>query len=277
MKKTRFVSALTFVYLGIAIPAGAQSIQSGSASAFDVDVDVSALGLITLAAGPLATASVSSSTPASDTGSGAQLNANLLLGNLTAGNGADGALNASASTTVDGVSSTATSQGQSVINGLSLEIVPGVLLTPDLLSITSTTIGSSSTSNGAGGILTSFGASTIEDLAITVAGVAISIPANPAPNTALVINVPGVSGISIILNEQIVSGNGTTLTGITTNALRVSLDAVSFGTVSAINGDIIIGQSSSGLQAIPEPAAALLGGLGMLLLIRRRRCQANEG
>lgn len=259
-----------------AAPAGA-AVLTGTASGTGLEVDVVALGLLGLQVGPAATAQVSSPTADSQSGSVLSVNESVLLASVAAENGAVNALNASASSDVTGLANTGLSTGSSSVNNLAVTVVPEVLfVTPSLLSITSSTIGSTSTSSGEYGALVSTGTSVLEGLAISVAGISVTIPLNPEPNTVLVLAGLGidsgiVAGLSIILNEQTVTGNGIGGTQITTNALHITLDALQLGLVSGVDGDIIVGSSSSSLTAIPEPSVFALVGAASLALVRRRR------
>lgn len=76
------------------------------------------------------------------------------------------------------------------------------------------------------------------------------------------------------MNEQILTGNGSTATGLTTNAIHIQLNALNLGgLLGLVNSDIIISQSDSSLiAAVPEPGTlGLFAGLPLLALLRRRR------
>jgi hypothetical protein len=245
----------------------------GTSSGMGLEVDVSALSTASLTVGPLGTSSGSAPAPYSTSNSVLTVNVSAVLGNVAATDDGDGAINTFASSNVDGLAGSRTASGTSTINGLTINLVEGVLLDPDLLNITSTTLGSTSTSTGDYGALGSLGTSVFEDLNITVGGTAVyvNVDSSPAPNTTL-IDAGGIVGLTIVLNEQLATGNGIGATGLTTNALHVYLNGVTFNGVSAITGDIVVGQSTSTLSAVPEPATASLGLLvGALALGRRRR------
>jgi hypothetical protein len=199
------------------------------------------------------------------------VNVSTVLGNVAATDDGDGAINSSASSNVDGLAGFRTASGTSTINGLNVLLVEG-LLPGNLLDINATTLGSTSTSSGDFGVLGSVGSSVFQDLNITVGGTAVyvDLDSSPAPNTTL-LNAGGIIGLTIVLNEQIMTGDGINGTGMTTNALHVYFDAVDFGAASAITGNLVVGQSVSGLGAIPEPGIAMMAVLsGMLLMARRR-------
>lgn len=108
----------------------------------------------------------------------------------------------------------------------------------------------------------------------------INLESNPAPNTVIDLVSAGVTdmallaSLTITLNEQIATGDGSTMTGLTTNAIHIELTALDLeGTTGVVESDIIIGQSKSSLTAaIPEPGTlGLFAGLPLLALLRRRR------
>ena len=92
----------------------------------------------------------------------------------------------------------------------------------------------SSASNGASAS-SSHAGSTIVDLVVN--GVSMGV-AEPAPNT--VIDVPGVG--SVILNEQMPSGDGIQSSGLTVNMIHVVLKDALTG---ASTGDIVVGSAAS--------------------------------
>lgn len=152
-----------------------------------------------------------------------------------------------------------------------------------LFNLNATTISSTSQASSNGG-LSATGSTTIEGL--TFGGTALSSIVlngsafvNPAPNTVLI----NVGGLSIVLNEQIQSGDGVSGIGITTNAIHASLSGFPLGTNLA-NGDLILGHSQAfatvgTVGAVPEPAtwAMMLVGFGAAgFSLRRRRAQASS-
>ncbi|NJC05388.1 hypothetical protein GGQ97_001181 [Sphingomonas kaistensis] len=184
-----------------------------------------------------------------------------------------GLLSSNSTGTATGASATAT------VNDLAAGIGLTVINDPrlaGLFSIGATTIQSQSTASSLGG-LSATGSTTIEGLVIggsVLSGLNInaSLFSNPDPNTVLF----DLGGLFIILNEQIMEGDGLTSLGITTNAIRVGFNNFALGTGVA-NGNLIIGQSrasvTAAVAAVPEPAtwAMMLLGFGVIGATFRRR------
>jgi hypothetical protein len=59
---------------------------------------------------------------------------------------------------------------------------------------------------------------------------------NPAPNTAFVLQPVGWSYVSVIVNEQVVSGNGTSDTERTVNAIHARV----YGARGLLRGEVIV-------------------------------------
>jgi len=165
-----------------------------------------------------------------------------------------------ASTDVDGAPGIRTASGDATILDLQLDLT---LVLTDIISISAAEITSAADVTGDFGALNATGSSTFSLVEITIDDVTFALDPNYAPNT----EIYNQGGIVIIGNQQIVTGNGTSLRGITVNALNIS-----FG-VLGIGGSIIIGQSQAALSAIPEPGTGLLLGIGLVAIARfgRRR------
>lgn len=207
---------------------------------------------------------------------------------------ADGVLSATALSDVDGTPGTRFASGFGQVNGLDLDLVDAgvtVLGNPtislDLLNADATTINSTSIITGDYGALHASGISVIQDLVLNVNGLDLdlvallgangNIDANgflvADPNTVL-LSVGGVAGLNIILNEQIVTGDGVTELTIETNAIHISASGIDLGlplVSETLEADIIIGHSQASMSSVPEPGSILLAGLGGFILLRRRR------
>jgi len=156
-----------------------------------------------------------------------------------------------------------------------------------------TTLGSGSRIVDASGAADGFATFTVLG---TNFNVAVDAQGQVAPNTTLTINAASstafgdllgtdlTGSIKIVLNEQIVTGDGITSRGIEVNALHVTFNSVgaeffnalglNFDDTNLATGEIIVANSEAFLacNAIPEPSTAglALAGMGVLGLRRRR-------
>jgi len=170
-----------------------------------------------------------------------------------------GVINTAASSNVDGNpgarQATASSEVNNVSVGINIILTPVIALTTSKVTTTATVTGEPLSAVGTTNII----GGSLQIGALT----AIPIPVSPSPNTILVNNV---LGITVTLNEQILSGS----LGLTVNAIHIQFaNALALG----INGDIIISHSQAQLASnVPEPSTALLVGIGLVLLgVNRRR------
>lgn len=189
--------------------------------------------------------------------------------------------------TANGVNPGDTTAGsaQSQVNNLGVDLFTKVSVAP---SITTLGIGADSISSltnvtvlGSTAILT--GQSVFENLNLTLLGLLnfdLGANAQVAANTSLI----NALGISILLNEQIVGGNGTTAQSLTTNAINIRLLNYSLGG-KLLTGNLIIGHSYAEVNfdipdpqpSVPEPAVwlQLIAGFGLTgIVVRRRRTLA---
>ncbi|MFC7337457.1 hypothetical protein ACFQY0_09745 [Haloferula chungangensis] len=255
---------------GLAAPSASAVVVSGTSSAVGIDVGITAAPIVEPGVG--ASLEITAPDPTTTPNSGTAPDPYNVTKNIVALNvsSALGSVAATSGSThfhsdVDGASGNRVAVGTSSIAavGVALLSAPGV---PDLLSLSAETIASTSTSSGDYNSLSSTGTTNLVNLMILIEGLEISLDSNPAPNTTVYAGTTttGIFGLSVILNEQITVGDGSGSTGITTNAIHIILDSVTYGGVSGISGDIIIGQSSSLLLAeVPEISQA--AGVGILL------------
>ncbi|HET7290144.1 MAG TPA: DUF11 domain-containing protein [Thermodesulfobacteriota bacterium] len=212
----------------------------GSSSSFGAFADLSLLPLIgpgiNIDLGPISTASGIAPPDYSDadtvlsTGLSTGQTGNILSTGVLA-------TNASSDIANDNTSADAT------VDGLSLSVV-GAL---PLLTIGADTVVSTADVSGdcGAGSLTATGATTIENgSAGGTLGLGLSIASNPSPNFELI----NLLGIRVVLNEQIVTGDGVTSRGITVNAIHVDLTNTILSLIGALSGDIIIAQSQAQVQ-----------------------------
>lgn len=263
--------SIGFAAICLGLWGSAASAQTASSSGFALDVNqtVTATGVATVNVdiGPLAQTSGTAPPDFNVSNSVASVNQSV---DLTSGplviseTLSTGLLSSNSTGTATGAQATAT------INNLSLGLASSI---STLFNISATTIQSFSQANTVGGFDAS-GTTTIEGLtlggtlfgALTFDG---SLFVNPAANTVLF----NAGGLSIILNEQILSANG-----ITTNAINIGFTNFPIGT-GIQNGNIILAQTQASATAgmggaVPEPgtwAMMLLGFGGMGVALRRRR------
>lgn len=248
---------------------------SAASAAYNEYISLTVSPLLGLAAsvtsGPLATASGTAPGAYSDSDSLLTLNiANLVTTGLLVSN---------ASSNLDGTNGSKYASADATVNGLGLSIL-GSLPGLSVLNLSATTIQSTASISGDYGSLAASGGTTIEGLSLN--GITILDLSPPANNVLL-----DLLGIRVVLNEQIISGDGISSKDFAVNALHVSFENVLGlldGTLGLINGDIIIGHSEASMMAgpttpngpgpseVPAPASLLLLGMGLLSLgcLRRR-------
>jgi len=230
---------LTVIYL-ISLPSVARAQTTGNSSSFGAFADLTLVPLIgpgiNIDLGPVSTASGNAPPDYSDadtvlsTGLSTGQTGNIL---------STGVLATSASSVIanDNTSADAT------VDNLSLSIV-GAL---QLLSIGADTVVSTADVSGdcGTGSLTATGATTIENASAGgTLGLGLTIASSPSPNFELI----NLLGIRVVLNEQIVTGDGVTSRGITVNAIHVDLTNTVLSLIGVLSGDIIIAQSQAQVQ-----------------------------
>jgi hypothetical protein len=255
--------------------------------AISVDLNLTlAVPIASATVSPLGDATGTAPAPYGDTAhvASVDLNSGNILGLATLLHIGTGVIDSSASSDANGLLSTATTTGTTTINDLGVGIVNFPLST--FLNVNATTLTSTSQVTGGFGTLNAMGTSSIEDLSISLLGaniVTAEVAAQVAngtlaPNTGLDVN--GLVGLSVLLNEQIVTGDGITSRGITTNTIHLHFDAVNLDLglsgIAQLTGDVIIGHSAA-IQAVPEPSSLILCGAGVAILgmggLRARRRQ----
>lgn len=224
----------------VSIPTIATAQTTGSSSSFGAFADLTLLPLlgpgINIDLGPVSTAS--GSAPPDYNDSDTVLSAGVSTG-LTGNILSTGVLATNASSVIanDNTSADAT------VDDLALSIV-GAL---QLLTIGADTVVSTADVSGDCGAesLTATGSTTIEGASVGgTLGLGLSIAVNPPPNFELI----NLLGIRVVLNEQIVTGDGVTSRGITVNAIHVDLTNTILTLIGALSGDIIISQSQAQVQ-----------------------------
>ncbi len=110
------------------------------------------------------------------------------------------------------------------------------------------------TSAAISGTCGSFAASGSMDIANASSSIGPPISVHPAPNTVLL----NLAGIRVVLNEQILGGDGTTSRSLTVNAVHIQLQNSLLSGLGLLSGDIVIAQSQAAAQcAGPRPTADL--------------------
>lgn len=133
-----------------------------------------------------------------------------------------------------------TTSSNATVNDLNLSIV-GLL---PLLTIGAETVSSTAEVSGSCSdeTLTATGTTTLEDAgAGGTLGIGLTISSTPPPNFELL----NLLGIRVVLNEQIITGDGVNSRGITVNAIRIDLTNTILSLIGALSGDIIIAQSQA--------------------------------
>jgi hypothetical protein len=242
-------------------PAAEATVISGASSAFGESVSLTltpVVGLdVVITSGPLPTVSGNAPPPYNNTASVFSASiANVLT---------TGVLTVNASSEVGGLPGARSAAADATVNDLSLSLLTA-------LGISTTTIQSTAEVSGDFGALVRTGTTTLEGISIN--GVPV-INLTPAPNTVLL----NALGVTIIANEQTLTGDGISNAGLEVNALRISFDdfpAVIGSQFGLLNGDIIIFHSEASLTAerttaVPEPGSLLLLASGITLIFGLRR------
>ncbi|MEO7299864.1 MAG: PEP-CTERM sorting domain-containing protein [Verrucomicrobiota bacterium] len=228
-----------------------------------------------------------------------------------------GVLTVTASSTVDGGAGSRNAQGSSTVANFSsttsLTGRTSLLNSANLFGFTGSTVSSFASVTGDYGAFTTSGGSRIVDASgagdgfttFTVFGVNFNVAVNAlgevAPNTTLTINSSSsasfsdslgtdlTGSLSIILNEQILSGDGITSRGLEVNALHVTYNnagasffnalGIKVDDANRVNGGFIVGHSQASLQAlqaVPEPSTCALFGIGGCLAFLRFRALSKR-
>lgn len=220
----------------------------------------------------------------------------------------DGVAASNAQSNVDGSRGSKFATATGGVNDLELGVANAELLSVigapvqvPFLTIQAGTLQSTSTVSGDFGALTATGESTIQNLAIRLAGVELNLTAllteaeadfnldangvlSVGANTKL-LSLGGLAGLDLTLNKQVTIGDESTDYELQTTALSFSFDGVQLGGIplltDTLNGGIELGYSSASLTAVPEPgtmAALALLGCGAIgkRMRARRRCVATS-
>lgn len=174
-----------------------------------------------------------------------------------------GRINADASSNIDGSDGPKSASASASILDIGLDIGLGVL---ELVNLNLETVKSTATVSGDFGALVAAGETILEGAALSIAGVPIALVDIPAPNTVVDLSGLGLAGVSLLLNEQILTGDGVGSRGLAVNAIHLSFNAFVSKLVS-LTGDIIIAHAQAQITAMPNEAAAPIPEPGTLALL----------
>lgn len=197
-----------------------------------------------------------------------------------------GLLITNAASDISGATGAKTSSADSTVANSVLNILLGThLIGFDLLKLTASEIQSSSVITGDFNALTAVGSTSLANAFLNNS---LLLSANPAPNTHVdVLGLLGLAGVNLILNEQILTGDGLTNRGLEVNAIHIGFTDFALG-LNVLNGDIIIAHSEAQFLAqadpaqVPEPGTLALAMMALAALVWFRRLAppdpiANEG
>jgi hypothetical protein len=264
-------AAMAVALLGVLADAPSKSVRaevlSASSSGYGLGVDISAL-VINLDVGPLP-AGVSGSAPAPYNQAGTVLNVLTTdaVPLVISGTVSADAVNATATSNVDGSAGSKTTFASGGVVGAGVDVVTLPVLPPGvtLLGLDGT-LSSTAQITGDFGSLVATGTTVIQDLDLVISGIVVDLSAfvnvAVAPNTSINLSALGILNSSLILNEQVVAVDQTS---ISVNAFHLSLGLLN------ITADVILGHSQAQVTAIPEPASIVLAGLGGLACVALRR------
>jgi len=226
----------------LAMPAAAQTADS---SAFGESTQVNVLPLlgggVQVTSGPLP--QVSGSAPAAYTKSGNVASAaasTALTGSILQ----TGIINVAASSEMPGGVRTHGDAGTNAVALALGQVLPLLTLKADLIQSAATvdgTCGSGLTATGSADLINAVAGGSL--------GLGLKVASHPGPNTVLL----DVSGVKIVLNEQLATGDGTTSRGLTVNAVHVYLQNAVLSGLGVLNGDVVISRSQAHLQCAASP------------------------
>ena len=178
-----------------------------------------------------------------------------------------------ASSNVDGFPGVHFANADSTFTSLTLGTLFPLL--PPLFTLTIPSISTTANVTGDLPTLTPTGSTTLSALVFTAPLIpgfpTLTFSGSPAPNTQL---APSGFGISVLLNEQILSGNGVTAQSIEVNGLDIAFTVPVFTPtivplrLGTLTGNIIVAHTEAFLTAaaVPEPPSISLFASGCLVL-----------
>lgn len=235
---------------------------SASSSGYGLFVDANALNLVNLDAGPLP-AGVAGTAPAPYSNSNTVLNVNVTssIPVVASGSVTAGSVSATAASNVNGGPGSRITSASGGVVGAGVNMVTLPVLGPGLTLLgLNATLGSTAQISGNFGSLAAVGTTTIQNLGLTVSGIPVNLSAYVnvpiAPNTSVNLAALGIANASLILNEQIIAGDQSS---IVVNAFHLNVNVA-----NSIVAQVILGHSQAQMTAIvPEPSSALLSTLAI--------------
>jgi hypothetical protein len=143
-----------------------------------------------------------------------------------------------------------TVSASATLNDLSVNLVGALPVSAQLLTLNAASVQASAQLAGpCGGPLLATGTTTITSGTVGgTLGLAVAIPANPAPNTVIL----DIAGVRLVLNEQIPGGDGIRTRSLTVNAIHLTLTNVALPGIGALSGEIILSQAQGQLTCLPS-------------------------
>ncbi len=236
--------------------AGAAQAQDSSGSAFGESIDLSidsAFSLVTVEAqsGPLPMVSDGTPPPYNTSDSLASVDVDALVKLSVLPAVAVGILDTGLLEVETSGNDSPEADSSASVADVDLTLLGNILL-PLLVGVEADAVVSTASASGscdsgltASGTTSLVGASLASALG-ELAGIVGALDASPAPNTVL-LDLDLLGGhLRIVLNEQILTGDGTTSRGITVNAIHITLDQLPIaGIITDVTGDVIISQSQA--------------------------------
>ncbi|MGD9634413.1 MAG: PEP-CTERM sorting domain-containing protein [Pirellulales bacterium] len=272
--QTRTVGALLILAIGGAQHLASAAVISASSNGYGLSASATALGL-NVSAGPVPVGA-SGTAPAPYNNPQTLLNLNVVnsIPFVVSGDiGAD-AVNGAAASDVDGLPGVRTTSASGGVVGADMDLLTLPLFRSGItLFGLGATLGSTAQITGDHGSLVATGTTTIENLGLTIN--AINVPlgtyvgVNVAPNTMVNLAGLGIANASLILNEQIIAGDNSS---ITVNAFHLSVNIA-----NAITSNVILGHSQASVvtSPVPEPSTLAMVGLGLVTTVNWRRRAAR--
>lgn len=301
------LSCLALIPMFLGGQAARADVTTGSSSAFGIQSGVNLTATpgifpitVTLSAGPTPTASGIAPPPYNNSNVLASLSASANIGGAFAHLNAN-FLSVGAQSNVDGTAGSKTTSafaGSPFFLDIDADVF-GVAAPIELVQLGASLVSVSAQVTGDFGALVPSGTTTIFSGSLVVFGTNLSGTVFPTPtefpaaNTSFTIDDTSLGGtgaftgsITIVLNEQIVTGNGSTSSSITVNGIHATFNQFGRQTLSGfilLSGDLIVSQAQANqtaqapggggtAQAVPEPSSlAMLGVVGLIGAVRRLR------